>query len=145
MGGAICQEWALAQPETVEQLVLSNTWGGADAWFSALIEHWIQLAARGAGSDILYQLALFCFSPEYLSQHPETIDEFLATDLPDTTGSPPRDVPAKAHDALDRLGSINAPTLIIGGSHDILTRPDLSRPSPPRCPRPNSPGCPPGT
>ena len=74
MGGAICQEWALAQPETVERLVLSNTWGGADAWFSALIEHWIQLAVRGAGADILYQLALFCFSPDYLSEHPETIE-----------------------------------------------------------------------
>ena len=127
MGGAICQEWALGQPDTVEQLVLSNTWGGADAWFSALIEHWIRLAARGAGPDILYQLALFCFSPEYLSQHPDTIEEFLASDLPNTTGFAAAGRACQTHDALDRLDSISAPTLIIGGSHDILTRPDLSQ------------------
>ncbi len=126
MGGAICQEWALAHSETVEHLVLSNTWGGHDAWFSALIEHWIQLALRGAGSDILYQLALFCFSPEYLSQHPETIEEFLATQLPDTTGFAAAGRACQSHDALDRVAAIHAPTLIIGGRHDILTRPDLS-------------------
>ena len=126
MGGAICQEWALAQPGTIERMVLSNTWGGRDAWFSALIEHWIQLAARGAGSDILYQLALFCFSPGYLSQHPETIEEFLATELPDTTGFAAAGRACQSHDALDRLATITAPTLIIGGRHDILTRPDLS-------------------
>jgi len=126
MGGGICQEWALAQPSTVERLVLSNTWGGHDAWFSALIEHWIQLAARGAGSDILYQLALFCFSPEYLNQHRETIEEFLASELPDTTGFAAAGRACQSHDALDRLATIKAPTLIIGGRYDILTRPDLS-------------------
>jgi 3-oxoadipate enol-lactonase len=126
MGGAICQEWALAQPTTVEQLVLSNTWGGRDAWFGALIEHWIQLAVRGAGFDILYQLALFSFSPAYLTQHLQTIEEFVATELPNTTGFVAAGRACQSHDALDRLAAIKAPTLIIGGSHDILTRPELS-------------------
>jgi 3-oxoadipate enol-lactonase len=126
MGGAICQEWALTHPETVEHLVLSNTWGGHDAWFSALIEHWIQLALRGAGPDILYQLALFCFSPDYLARHPETIEEFLATAMPDTTGFAAAGRACQSHHALDRLRSIDAPVLVIGGKQDILTRPDLS-------------------
>lgn len=149
MGGAICQEWALAHPRTVEHLILSNTWGGRDAWFTALMEHWIQLAIRDAGADILYQLALFCFSPDYLSRHPETIEEFLATDMPDRTGFAAAARACKSHDALDRLGSIDAPVLIIGGKHDILTRPDLllalAAATPPRCRRPSWPGCPPGT
>ena len=127
MGGAICQEWALAYPNTVEHLILSNTWGGSDAWFTALIEHWIRLAARGAGSDVLYQLGLFCFSPDYLTRHPETIEEFLATGMPDATGFAAAGRACQGHDALDRLGAIDAPVLIIGGEHDILTRPDLSR------------------
>jgi len=126
MGGAICQEWVLAHPRTIERVVLSNTWGGHDDWFSALMEHWIQLAARGAGSDLLYQLALFCFSPDYLTQHPATIEEFLASELPDTTAFAAAGRACQSHDALDRLAAIDAPTLIIGGRHDILTRPDLS-------------------
>lgn len=127
MGGAICQEWALAHPRTVERLVLSNTWAQRDLWFSALIEHWMQLALRGASSDILYQLALFCYSPEHLSRHPETIEEFVASEMPDLRGFVAAGRACQSHDALDRVGAVRVPTLIIGGSHDILTRPDLSR------------------
>ena len=127
MGGAICQEWALAHPEMIDRLVLSNTWVGQDVWFSALIEHWIQLAVRGAGADVLYQLALFCFSPDHLGRNPGTIEEFLATPMPDLTGFVAAARACQSHDALGRVGSINVPTLIIGGDYDILTRPDLSR------------------
>src|SRR3712207_9055151 len=65
---------------------LSNSWAEQDPWFSALIGHWIDLAGRGSGHDVLYQLALFCFSPAYLREHPETIQEFLAEEMPDTVG-----------------------------------------------------------
>jgi 3-oxoadipate enol-lactonase len=145
MGGAISQEWALAQPGTIEHLVLSNTWGGDDAWFSALIEHWIQLAARGAGSDILYQLALFCFSPDYLSRHPETIEEFLASEMPDTTGFAAADGPAKA--TTPSTGSPPSTRRPSSSAAGTTSSPgQTSRwPSPPPCRRPNWPGCPPGT
>ena len=63
MGGAICQEWALAYPNTVEHLILSNTWGGSDAWFTALTEHWIRLAARGAGFDVPYAVGVVLLLP----------------------------------------------------------------------------------
>lgn len=127
MGGAICQEWALAYPETISHLVLSNTWAERDVWFSALIEHWVQLAVRGAGQDVLYQLGLFCFSPRYLSEHPTTIGEFLDAGLPDLTGFIAAAAACQQHDALKRLPGIEIPTLVIGGEHDILTRPELTR------------------
>src|SRR3954469_2580933 len=44
MGCAIFQECALAYPDDVDRLVLSNTWAERDRWFSGLIEHWIELA-----------------------------------------------------------------------------------------------------
>jgi pimeloyl-ACP methyl ester carboxylesterase len=127
LGGAICQEWALARPDMIENLVLSNTWAGRDAWFTALIEQWIQLAGKGAGRDVLYQLALFCYSPGYLSTHPSTIDEFLETGMPDVDGFMAAGRACQTHDAIDRVSSIKVPALVIGGEHDILTRPDLSR------------------
>lgn len=126
MGGAVCQEWSLSHPERVRCMVLSNTWAGRDAWFSALIEHWIDLAQRGSGSDVMYQLALFCFSPDHLTANPETIQEFLAESLPDLVGFEAAGRACQNHNSLARLGEIEHPTLVIGGRSDILTRPALS-------------------
>ena len=127
MGGAICQEWALAYPERIRRLVLSNTWAEQDPWFSALIGHWIDLAGRGSGPDVLYQLALFCFSPAYLREHPDTVEQFLAEGMPDPIGFRGAGEACQGHDAIGRVGAITQPTLVIGGTADILTRPELSR------------------
>lgn len=127
MGGAICQEWALAHPDRVRRLVLSNTWAEQDPWFSALIGHWIDLAGRGAGHDVLYELALFCYSPAYLREHPHTIQEFLAEGMPDPVGFRGAGAACRGHNAIGRVSGISQPTLVIGGRADILTRPDLSR------------------
>jgi 3-oxoadipate enol-lactonase len=127
MGGAICQEWALAHPEAVERLVLSNTWGERDPWFTAIFDHWIELAGRGSGRDLLYQLALFCFSPDYMKAHPDTVDQFLDAPVPSLDGLRAAARACQAHHALDRLGGLEQPTLVVGGEHDILTRPAFSR------------------
>lgn len=127
MGAAICQEWALAYPDRIRSLVLSNTWAEQDSWFTALIEHWIDLAGRGSGHDVLYQLALFCFSPAYLRQHPDTIRQFLAEGMPDPVGFHGQGRACQGHDAISRLRSVSQRTLVIGGEADILTRPTLSR------------------
>jgi 3-oxoadipate enol-lactonase len=127
MGGAICQEWALAYPEEVERLVLSNTWAERDRWFVSLLDHWIELAGRGSGRDLLYQLALFCFSPDYLDANPGTVDECLDAPVPNLDGFRAAGRACQGHHALDRVASIEVPTLVVGGEHDILTRPALSR------------------
>jgi 3-oxoadipate enol-lactonase len=126
LGGAICQEWALAHPEAVERLVLSNSWGERDTFFSGVMEHWIELAGRGSGRDLLFQLALFCFSPGYLHERPETIQEFLDAPVPNLDGFRAAARACQRHHAADRLSAIEAPTLVLGGAHDILTRPELS-------------------
>ncbi|WP_259310847.1 alpha/beta fold hydrolase [Capillimicrobium parvum] len=127
MGGAICQEWVLAYPDDVDRLVLSNTWAERDRWLTGLLEHWIELAGRGSGRDLLFQLALFCFSADHLTDHPQTIDEFLDAPLPSLDGFRAAARACQRHEALDRLASLRTPTLIIGGEHDILTRPTLSQ------------------
>lgn len=127
MGGAICQEWALAHPSTVRRLVLSNTYGGCDAWLELVLDHWIGLAQRQAASDLMQLLRYFCFSPDYVAGHPEAIRDFLEAPVPDLRGFAAQAQACRRHDAEARLGSIQVPTLLIGGSEDILTRPELTR------------------
>jgi 3-oxoadipate enol-lactonase len=127
MGGAIGQEWALAYPDQVAGLVLSNSWGRRDPWFSALIGHWIELAGRGQGRDLLYQLALFCFSPDHMATNPSTVADFLDAPLPNLDGLRAAGRACQNHHAIDRLADCQTPTLVIGGEQDILTRPELSR------------------
>lgn len=126
MGGAICQEWALRHPERIRKVVLSNTWAAHDAWFSLLLDHWIDLAGRGNGADVLYQLALFCYSPEYLAAHPGTVEEFVSGSLPDLTGFTAAARACQGHDTSSRLREIGHEVLVVGGEADILTRPELS-------------------
>jgi 3-oxoadipate enol-lactonase len=127
MGGAICQRWALRHPEDIAKLVLTNTWAERDAFTEALFEHWISLAKSGGGKHILESLLVFCFSPDHLNRSPETVREFLALPPPELQGFMAAAAACQGHHALDELGRIRHPTLVIAGEHDILTRPALSR------------------
>ena len=127
MGGAICQEWALAYPDQIDQVVLSNSWGERDQWFTSLFDHWIELAGRGSGRDLLYQLALFSFSPEHLTRNPGLVSEFLDAPVPNLDGLRAAGRACQGHHTLERLAMLQLPTLIIGGEQDILTRPAFSR------------------
>lgn len=127
MGGAICQEWALAQPSTVTRLVLSNTYARGDAWLALVLEHWIDLARREAKSDILQLLRYFCFSPAYVDANPEVMRAFLDAPVPDLDGFASQARACMAHDAEARLAQIQVPTLLVGGTEDLLTRPELTR------------------
>ena len=79
MGGAICQRWALDHATDIARLVITNSWGERDTFTDALFEHWISLAGSGNVAHILQSLLLFCYSPEYLTRHPETVAAFLAS------------------------------------------------------------------
>jgi 3-oxoadipate enol-lactonase len=126
MGGAICQEWALAHPEAVTTLILTNTWAERDVWVCSLLDHWIELAEQRQDRYLLHQLALYSFSPEFLAGRPETVAEFLTSPVPDPAGVAAAARGCQAHHTLERLAAINTPTLVIGGERDILTRPALS-------------------
>lgn len=122
MGGAICQEWALAYPEDLSHLVLTNTWAERDAFLTVLFEHWIDLADQGAARDLLRSLLLFCYSPDFLTEHPEVISEFIDGPPPDLAGFAGAAAACRDHHAFDRVEGIGLPTLVIGGELDILTR-----------------------
>ncbi len=126
MGGAICQRWALDHPADLARLVITNSWGERDTFTDALFEHWISLAGSGSAAHILQSLLLFCYSPEYLTRHPETVAAFLASPPPNLSGFVAAAHACRNHDTSALAGQIRQPTLVIAGTFDILTRPVLS-------------------
>jgi pimeloyl-ACP methyl ester carboxylesterase len=123
MGGAVVQEWLLRAPEDVLGAVITNSWARTDPYLAVLFQHWIDLAARGTAADVVRDLALFSFSPDFFARE--------AIDLTDTSWLNRSGFASGAHaclhhDALGRLESVETPTLVLAGRQDILTRPDHS-------------------
>lgn len=127
MGGAICQQWALRHPADIDRLVISNSWAEQDPFFAALIGHWISMAESKQARHLVESLLLFCHSPEYLLQKPETVAAFLATPAPRLQGVIDAGAACLKHYTLDRAHEIRHRALVIAGEYDILTRPELSR------------------
>jgi 3-oxoadipate enol-lactonase len=126
MGGAICQEWALKYPGDLDGVVLTNTWAEKQTFCDVIFEHWQALAARGAATELIDSLLLFCLSAPFLQDHPEAVNEFRQIPVPDLRGFHAAAQACRGHDTLSRLGNIAQPTLVIGATYDILTRPELS-------------------
>ncbi|MGY1739640.1 MULTISPECIES: alpha/beta fold hydrolase [unclassified Blastococcus] len=127
LGSAIIQELALAHPDQVATAVLYATWARCDGFQRSVLT---ALRHPYATRDLECALATsgMAFSPELLD-HPE-FDAMLEPMLP----AFPQDEDQMqvtveqwdadlAHDTLDRLGGITAPTLVIVGEQDLLTPP----------------------
>jgi 3-oxoadipate enol-lactonase len=127
MGGAVCQEWSLAYPDDLSGLVLTNTWAEQQVFCDSLFEHWQRLAEGQQTTALIDSMLLFCFSAEFLQAHPEAVDEFRQMPIPDLIGFHAAAQACREHDTFSRLADISQPTLVVGGSYDILTRPQLSR------------------
>lgn len=126
MGGAICQHWALRHPADINQLVLSSTWAAPDVLTGVLFDHWKGLADRGDRQALIESLLLFCFSPDYLTEHPETVQEFIAGETLNLEGFSPAAEACRDHDTIESLFRVPHRTLVTIGEHDILIRPALS-------------------
>ena len=126
MGGAICQRWATRHPHDIARLVLTNTWGGPDPYFDALMAHWSSLAERGDGGGLLTSIALFCFSPAYLSGRPEVLEELLTMEPPRLEGFIAAAAACRGHDALEENADIAQPALVIAAERDAVTPPELT-------------------
>lgn len=125
MGGAICQRWAIAYPDDLSGLVLAGTWAEHDPLLDVLLRHWISLGQAGQDQRLLESLFLGCYSGQYLRDHADVVEEFLATPLPDLEGLMAATAACRDHNALEELAKIQLPTLVISGSLDTVARPDL--------------------
>ena len=125
LGSAVAQELALAYPQRIAALVLYGTWGRLDGFQSALFP---ALASPWETGDLEAALTVLglAFSPELLDspQFEALMEQFLPL-FPSTeaqiAATSEQWAADRAHDTLDRLHEITAPTLVIAGEQDLLT------------------------
>ena len=121
LGGMVAQELALGSPERVDRLVL----GGTHARFEGAVQPRREVALAFAfetddWAERMRVLAPFAFAPGVA---PELLAGFIekkSGDVQPEHGYRGQIAAALAHDALDRLPSIEHPTLAIAGAQDQI-------------------------
>ena len=125
LGSAVAQELALAHPEQVASIVMYATWGRCDGFQRSVITA-LRLPYAVRDMEAAMTAAGIAFSPQALDS--PDLEQQMAAMLP----AFPQDEAQMqvtveqwdadlAHDTLDRLGGITAPTLVIVGEQDLLT------------------------
>lgn len=125
LGSAVAQELALAAPDRVASLVLLCTWARGDGFQRAVVTGLAHPWRTGDLEAALTALGI-AFSPELLNDpNFGTMMEASLPLVPQTPGQIAATVEQwdadNAHDSLDRLPGITAPTLVIAGEQDLLT------------------------
>ena len=126
--GAAAGMWLAAKyPEQTKTLSLHSAWDKTDPFLRVIVEGWriMANALDSVTEMVITGIFPFCLTPELYAARPEYVDA-----LADFVRSRPRQ-PVDAfmrqsgavlgHDATTVLGSIQAPTLITYGRHDIVT------------------------
>lgn len=127
LGSAIAQEMALAHPDQVASAVMVATWGRCDGFQRSVLS---AFRAPYVHRDMESALAVsgLAFSPQLLD-HPDfaSMLEPMLPAFPQNESQMQVTVEQwdadLAHDTIDRLGAITAPTLVVVGEQDLLTPP----------------------
>jgi 3-oxoadipate enol-lactonase len=125
--GAAAGMWLAAKyPAQVKSLSLHSAWPATDPFLAAVLESW-QIVAQGLGSVtemVIKGIFPWCFTPELYAARPEYIEslaEFVRSrPMPSVEAFLRQSQAVLSHDARDVLGSIQAPTLITFGRHDLV-------------------------
>ncbi len=126
--GAAAGMWLAAKyPARVKSLSLHSAWSSTDPFLRVVVEGWRVMAqALGSVTDMVIQgIFPWCFTPELYAARPEYIDslaEFVrGRPMPPVDAFLRQSQAVLTHDAREVLGSIQAPTLITFGRHDLVT------------------------
>jgi pimeloyl-ACP methyl ester carboxylesterase len=125
--GAAAGMWLAAKhPARVKSLSLHSAWDRSDPFLRAAVETW-RIMAQGLGSVtemVIKGIFPWCFTPELYAARPEYIDslaEFVrGRPMPPVDAFLRQSGAVLAHDARQVLGSIQAPTLVTFGRHDLV-------------------------
>lgn len=126
LGGAISQYVGLTAPERVTSLTLlctSARFGEPEPW------HERAAAVRDGGSQAVADAVVArWFSPAYADAEPSTVETMRAM----IAGTPAEGYASCCEaiagwDAVERLGTITAPTLVVSGAEDPATPPEHGR------------------
>ncbi len=131
LGSVTAQELAINYPQKVRSLSLYSTWDRCYPHFRRRFELQAEIAKLNRPDMLAAFAVLTLFSPQFLNEHEDQVKEFEKHLYRTDDASVPR-TPVHAllghyeaditHDAADRLACIVAPTLIVVGSDDPLTR-----------------------
>lgn len=130
MGGMIGQEFALRHPKRLDHLILAGC-GAAPARVAfdpIRTWNWVKANDR-SGETFACQQFTWLFSTAFL-RNQQAVAQTMAmlSQNPHPISAEAYDRQAQAYlqyDALDRLGGIKAPTLVIAGEQDLLTPPHV--------------------
>jgi pimeloyl-ACP methyl ester carboxylesterase len=123
LGGAIAQELALAAPDRVRTLTLVGSWARNDEYTRALFRTWKRLRATLEPAAFVEAILLTGVGHTFLNAVgvEPIVQMFLAAPNPQSAEGYCRQVDADlAHDTLDRLGTIQPPTLVVAGDEDKI-------------------------
>lgn len=121
LGGAICQCFAVSNPERIRRLVLSATWTHCDAYIRRLFSLRRDIL-RSGDTDTYARLAtLLLYSPDWISDHdkellegegqlPEDVDPVILAGKIDAL---------LAFDSRRTLFRITSPTLVVAARDDV--------------------------
>ena len=132
LGGMVAQELALAHPERVASLILAGTYARADAKRRVVLDLWKTMVELKVPAELRIKQRLIWTLGDATMEQEDLIEAmwrfYLRDDAPMEDRVFVRQAEACiAHDALERLDKITAPTLVVCGEGDILTPPVLAR------------------
>jgi pimeloyl-ACP methyl ester carboxylesterase len=128
MGGAIAQELVIHHPERVRKLVLACTMGQFARLKVFMLESAQFIKERDPENEVFpSQILMWCMTHEFLKDA-EAVDRMISMmkdpPFPQSAEAFSRQADAiMTFDALDRLGNVKVPTLVLVGDQDILTPP----------------------
>jgi 3-oxoadipate enol-lactonase len=126
--GAAAGMWLTAKyPEAVKTLSLHSAWDKTDPFLRVIVQGWrIMAEALDSVTEmVIAGIFPFCLTPELYAARPEYVDalaEFVrGRPMPPVDAFMRQSGAVLAHDASTVIGSIQVPTLITYGRHDIVT------------------------
>ncbi len=129
IGGIIGIEFAAQLPSRVRSLTVINGWANADAHLRRCFEVRKDILVKSGAQAYLRAQPLFLYTPRWISDHDEHLNEELADQLktfPSTPVMLARINLFLQFDAATRSGAVRAPTLIVTCRDDALVPYHLS-------------------
>jgi len=126
--GAAASLWLAAKyPARVKSLSLHSAWDRSDPFLRAVVGSWRVMApALDSVTEMVIQgIFPWCFTPELYAARPDYIDSLAdfvrSRPMPTVDAFLRQSEAVLTHDARAALGSIQAPTLVTFGRHDLVT------------------------